>query len=273
MTLPAHKAPAGPTGLTAALASVYDIYHRRAYVDPDPLVYLYDYPALADREIAGLLASALAYGRVAQIMASVGDLLSRLGSSPADYLDRASPARIRRRMGGFVHRFADAEAMVALLIAIRRIRREEGGLYTCFRRGVSREDDTISPALTRFVDRLHHAGAGGHLIPHPGRGSACKRLHLFLRWMVRRDAVDPGGWDAVPTATLIVPLDVHMHRIGRALGFTRRRAADLRTALEITAGFRAIAPDDPVKYDFSLTRLGIRADCDLDGFINRLSAG
>jgi len=257
----------------AALERVYATYHRRSYVHPDPLAFLYDYPDLADREIVGLIASALAYGKVSRIMVSVGDVLQRMGPSPAVYVDHTPPSRMRSDMAGFVHRFADAGAMAALLGAVRSLRGTCGGLNACFRSAIAPGDDTVIPALGRFVDRLHHFGAGGHLLPHPERGSACKRLHLFLRWMVRCDDVDPGGWDAATPAMLIIPLDVHMHRIGRALGFSRRRAADRRTALEVTAGFRAIAPEDPVKYDFSLTRLGIRSDCDLDGFLEGLPKG
>ncbi len=256
--------------LKAELERIYAAYHRRQYVDPDPLLFLYDYEDLGDREIVGLLASALAYGRVAQIMVSVADLLRRLGPSPAGYLDETSPSRLRRDMAGFVHRFADAEAMASLLGAIRRVRRAHGGLCASFCDGFDPNADTILPALTRFVECLQRYGAGGHLMPHPGRGSACKRLHLFLRWMVRKDEVDPGGWDAVPATMLLVPLDVHMHRVGSTLGFTRRRSADAVAAQEVTAGFRNIAPDDPVKYDFSITRLGIRSDGDMGAFLKRV---
>ena len=98
----------------------------------------------------------------------------------------------------------------------------------------------------------------GHLLSDPARGSTCKRLHLYLRWMVRTDAVDPGGWTAVRPAQLLVPVDVHMHRIGRALGFTRRAQPSGRATEDITAAFRRLSPDDPVRYDFALTRLGIR---------------
>jgi len=129
----------------------------------------------------------------------------------------------------------------------------------------------LLPALGRFVDELCSAAGGldDHLLPRPERGSACKRLNLWLRWMVRRDAVDPGGWTGVSPAQLVVPLDVHMHRICRALGLTRREAADLRTAVEITDAFRSFAPDDPVRYDFALTRLGIRPgpEADLEAFL------
>jgi uncharacterized protein (TIGR02757 family) len=111
--------------------------------------------------------------------------------------------------------------------------------------------------------RAEARGARNYLLPDPAAGSACKRLHLYLRWMVRRDAVDPGGWSRVRARQLVAPVDVHMHRLGRALGFTKRRQADARTALEITAALRRFAPHDPVRYDFALTRLGIRDDARL----------
>ncbi|MBW2545477.1 MAG: TIGR02757 family protein, partial [Deltaproteobacteria bacterium] len=106
-------------------------------------------------------------------------------------------------------------------------------------------------------------------VPLPAKGSACKRLNLFLRWMVRRDDVDPGGWDDIPPSKLVIPLDTHMHRICLAFGFTKRKQADMKTALEITDSFRAIVPDDPVRYDFALTRLGIRKDAAPASLLNK----
>ena len=93
------------------------------------------------------------------------------------------------------------------------------------------------------------------------KASAMKRLNLFLRWMVRQDEVDPGGWRVAPRL-LIVPLDVHMHRCARALGLTQRNAADMKTALDITRSLAKFCPEDPVKYDFCITRFGIRPDMD-----------
>ena len=97
----------------------------------------------------------------------------------------------------------------------------------------------------------------GHLVPIPEKGSAAKRLHLFMRWMIRKDAVDPGGWDDLSPSRLIVPVDVHMHRICTHLAFTQKKQANLKTAVEVTQCFRKIMPQDPVKYDFALTRIGI----------------
>ncbi|MFW6062129.1 MAG: DUF2400 family protein [Planctomycetota bacterium] len=106
-------------------------------------------------------------------------------------------------------------------------------------------------------------------MPDPSRGSACKRLLLWLRWMVRRDAVDPGDWRGVPASKLVIPLDVHMHRITRLLGFTRRKQANLATAMEVTAGFARLCPADPVRYDFALTRFGIHPDMEPDELLAR----
>jgi uncharacterized protein (TIGR02757 family) len=139
-----------------------------------------------------------------------------------------------------------------------------GSLERCFADGMKFDMTSTAPALDRFVRTLKvEAGSPCEsLLPDPGRGSACKRLNLFLRWMVRRDEVDPGLWYNVSSSILTVPLDVHMHRIGLRLGLTDRKQADIRTAAEITESFRRFSPEDPVKYDFALTRLGIRDDID-----------
>ncbi len=109
----------------------------------------------------------------------------------------------------------------------------------------------------------------GHLVPSPEKGSACKRLLLYLKWMIRKDDVDPGGWNLDPSK-LVVPLDTHMYYITSKLGFTNRKSADLKTALEVTDVFKKISPNDPTKYDFALTRLGIKNELDRDEFINHI---
>jgi uncharacterized protein (TIGR02757 family) len=244
------------------LERLYRKYNRRSLVHPDPLEFLYVYENLPDREVAGMVAAALAYGRVAQIIKSVGAVLAVLGPAPAKTLLSAAPETIADRLCGFVHRFATGDKVCFLLAGIRQVLNRHGTLQNCFcaHRGDDRQ--TVRPGLTGLVHEvLAGAGAGpGHLLALPWRNSACKRLHLFLRWMVRKDAVDPGGWDRISPAALIVPLDVHMHRVGRLMGFTDRNGADLKTALEITEGFRRFCPEDPVRYDFALTRVGMGGD-------------
>jgi len=244
------------------LERLYARCNHRSLVAPDPLQFLYDYHDPRDREVVGLIAATLAYGRVAQIVNSVGRVLARLGPAPATFLATRAAADIGRAVAGFRHRFTTDRDIAGLLLAVRDMLARHGSLGACFRACLRPGDTTVLPALDRFVRELA-AGAQGlsvFTVPQPSNGSACKRLNLFLRWMVRRDAVDPGGWDGIDPAMLVVPLDTHMFGIGRALGFTRRRGPDRAAALDITAGFRLLAPDDPVRYDFALTRIGMRAD-------------
>ncbi len=240
------------------LNALYRKYNRREYLGSDPVEQVHRFRTNRDRELAGLIASSLAYGRVRQIQRSLAEVFRRLGP-PADAVTGTSPAALRRRLAGFKHRFTTGAEMAALLIGAGRLIREHGSLGACFVAQVAPGDETSLPALCRFTDALRDAARDrfDSLVPTPSRGSACKRLHLYLRWMVRDDAVDLGLWRGVPRRLLVVPLDTHMHRIGRRFGLTCRRSADLRTALEITRGFAAFSPRDPVRYDFALTRLGI----------------
>jgi len=253
------------------LENLYERYNQREHIHPDPLEVLYRYEGFWDREIVAIVASSLAYGRVSQILRSVSCVLERMTPTPRIFLNRASPDVIRQTFSGFRHRFTTDENLCAMLVGVKRVLKRYGNLHACFTEGLHDDDDTILPALCAFTERLT-AGADGpiqHLVPSPQKGSACKRLNLFLRWLVRQDEVDPGGWDSISPSKLIVPVDIHMHRIGLLMGLTKRRQADMRTAVEITQGFRAVAPEDPVKYDFSLTRLGIRGDADLGGLLKR----
>ena len=251
------------------LDELYGLYNRREFVHPDPLEFLYAYPDLRDREVVGLVASSLAYGRVAQILKSVSSILERMNPSPSTFLQHSSQKLLHSTYSGFSHRFTTGEEMALMLWGAKSVIERYGSLYECFIAGLKDGEDTVLPALTAFVREINTVLPGGRnsLLPSPDRGSACKRLNLFLRWMVREDEVDPGGWRKVPASKLIVPLDTHMHRICLRFNQTKRKQADMRTALEITYGFRKIAPEDPVRYDFALTRLGIRDDTDLDAFL------
>ena len=264
--------PHTPPSITREkLDQLYRFYNHRQFVHPDPLEFLYDYGNLRDREIVGLIASSLAYGRVAQILKSVFAVLERMKPSPFSFLQNTSRKRILSTFSDFRHRFTTGDELASLLWGTKQVIDSYGSLYACFCAGMH-PDDTVLPALSAFVGELK----GGmtrernSLLPSPRKGSACKRLNLFLRWMVREDRVDPGGWRKIPLDKLIVPLDTHMHRIGRLLKLTERKQADMRTALEITGRFRDLLPEDPVRYDFALTRLGIRKDGDLEGFLETL---
>jgi uncharacterized protein (TIGR02757 family) len=256
------------------LDSLYTRCNHRRYAQPDPLQFLYDYEDRRDREIVGLVASSLAYGRVSQILASVSLVLARM-RSPAVFLHGAGKRELVDTFEDFRHRFTSGADLADLLYGARCAIEDYGSLEACFRAGLADGDETVVPALSRFTREIWRPLQEGchYLLPDPARGSACKRAFLFLRWMIRKDAVDPGGWQDIAASRLVVPLDTHMYRISRDLDFTRRRQANLKTALEITARFREIEPDDPVKYDFTLTRFGIRAEMDRAELIDYLELG
>lgn len=258
--------------LRETLEDLYDRYNDRVFVSPDPLVFLYDYDEAADREVVGLVASTLAFGTVKQIAGSIEAALEVMGSSPAVYLEGSSEQEIRDVFKGFKHRWVTGEDLACVVIGAKSVREEYGSLGACFLEGFDETHRDVIPALERFVETITRDAAFScaGMVPSPCGMSSCKRLNLFLRWMIRCDRVDPGGWNGISPSKLVVPLDTHMHRFGLALGLTERRQPNMITAREITDAFREIAPHDPVKYDFALTRLGIRRDKDRPEFLMRL---
>ncbi|MDA8086848.1 MAG: TIGR02757 family protein [Nitrospiraceae bacterium] len=246
----------------------YKKYNKRQFVHPDPLEFLYEYSDPRDLEITGLIASSFAYGRVKQILAKTGFVLEKIGP-PHDFVLKTGKGTLEKLFGGFKHRLVTGEELIFFLGRIRTVLEKYGSLNECFLAGFKKDDDTVLPALTDFVSALCPAGICPRttLLSRPEKGSACKRLNLFLRWMIRKDEVDPGGWDGISPAKLIVPLDTHLHSLSIALGLTGRKQAGMRAALEITRAFREISPDDPVRYDFTLTRPGIQNDKQLMDFL------
>jgi len=243
------------------LENLYRRYNRREFVHPDPLEFLYAYTDAGDREITGLIASSLAYGRVTQILKSVSVVLDKMGRSPRYFIENSTEKQIKKTFIGFKHRFTTADELSGMLLGVKHALQKHKTLEKCFTAAMKPSETNVSNAICGFITEITgKKGCGTSLLPSPARKSAFKRVNLFLRWMVRKDAVDPGGWTSVCPAKLIVPLDTHMHRIGRKMGFTIRKQGDLRTALEITEAFRKFSPSDPVKYDFCLTRTGIRSE-------------
>lgn len=252
--------------IASYLEELYSKYNRRELVSPDPLQFLYRYDRVEDREIAALIASSLAYGRVATILKSVAAVLDRMGSSPRDFIENTPPIRRQVLFLGFRHRFTGGGEVAALLDGVQSVIERAGslGAYLVAER---KRCGSLTSALESLIAALE-CGFRNTLLSPPSRGSACKRHFLMLRWMTRHDDVDPGGWDLDP-AELLVPLDTHMYTICRELGFTCRKSADLKTAEEVTAAFRQIRPDDPVRYDFVLTRFGIRDDLRQDDLLRQ----
>jgi uncharacterized protein (TIGR02757 family) len=250
------------------LEELYAGFNRREYVSPDPLEFLYLYDDPADREVVGLIASSLAYGRVASILSSVRKVLDVLGGHPADALAGTDEATLLSRLAGFKYRFNDGAEMSKFLSGIGAALREYGALENLFlaRMPSGGGRSATLEAMDGFAETILRVGGlrQSQLLPLASKGSACKRLALFIRWMARTDDVDPGGWSRVSPCDIIVPLDTHMFRIATGLGFVKRSSADGAAALEVTKGFAAFRPDDPIRYDFALTRFGIRTGMSVD---------
>jgi len=246
--------------LKAALENIYIKWNQPYYIHPDPLEFVHRYSHPLDQEIVGLLASSLAYGRVQQILKSLETLFDRLGP-PAETVLGSPDVDLELRLSDFKHRFTTGSQITRLLGRVREAVERFGSLGNFFLSFYDPSEENLIPALSKFVQALTEGNDDlKFLIPNPRRGSACKRLFLFLRWMVRKDEVDLGIWPGVDKSKLIIPLDTHMLRIGKEFGWVGNKQGNLNAAIKITLGFKSIAPDDPVKYDFALTRWGIRDD-------------
>ncbi|HEY5514517.1 MAG TPA: TIGR02757 family protein [Geomonas sp.] len=243
----------------------------------DPLSFCHRYQTPQDREIAGLIAASFAYGNVKIILRNLAGIFDAMGGSPRLFVERFEPKQGLRLFAGFKHRFNDGRDLCALLLACQTMLREAGSIEGWLLRFHDDGREDVTQTLSDFtgaVKALDYSavfGAGGiphdsyfpFLFPSPASGSACKRLCMYLRWMVRPDdGIDLGIWKGISPAQLVIPVDAHIQRICGFLGFTCRKQADWRMAREITSRLRQLDPEDPVKYDFSLCHLGISEGCD-----------
>lgn len=254
--------PQPSVDLKRYLDGLYRRYNGSRHIAPDPLQHVYRYDDPAGREIAAWIASAFAFGRMKQINSYLERIFQAIGS-PADFLVRNGLQEFQSCFQGWTYRFTTGWDLAYLMLGLKRMAEEYGSLGACFhkayRAAYRGSDETFLPCIYLFVAkmRVYMDNRDCFLVADPAKGSALKRLNLFLRWMVRRDSVDPGVWEGLPASRLIVPLDTHMFRTARVLGYTDRKQANLRTALEVTKGFRSLCPQDPVRYDFGLTKQGI----------------
>lgn len=245
------------------------------FLSSDPLLFVHRFKRKEDREIVGLIASSLAYGRVAGIKKSVENVLRVMGDAPYLFTMKFKPRRQARLFSGFVHRFNTGEDIVCLLSFMRQMIEEKGSIGGFFTEGYSPEDKNVKNALISFSERALRLDAYGiygtdslpkeagvrFFFPTPANGSPCKRLNLYLRWMVRRDKLDMGLWKGIGPSRLVIPIDTHIARISKNIGLTGRSTPDWKMAEEITEALKEFDPEDPVKYDFALCRLGILDKC------------
>lgn len=259
--------------LRNALEDLYDAY-QDDYLAMDPLELVRRYDDPRDQEIAAFVAAGLAIGQYDLIRRAVRGVLDCMQPSPYRFVRDFNPKKQSGLFVDFKYRFYRARDIQLLISWMAQMIREAGSIREFFLDTYSENDPDIGPGLSRFVRSvlaldpapfypdIPRKGSGiRHFLADPEDGSACKRLNLFLRWMVRRDALDLGLWPEISTARLVIPLDTHIARFGRYLGLTRRHASGWHMALDITASLRRFDPVDPVKYDFALCTLGKLSDC------------
>jgi uncharacterized protein (TIGR02757 family) len=243
----------------------------------DPVQIVRRYPRVDDREVVAFIAAGLAFGRVASVMASVEAVCRVMGERPAAFVRAFDPVRDGGALRPLVHRWTRGVDLAGVLWILGRTIETHGSIEQAFARGLDSGAPDVEHALEQFsaearaIDlrpaygrRIRNPGAH-YFFSRPSTGSACKRLNLFLRWMTRRDGVDPGGWTRVPARQLVVPLDTHTIRVGKCLRLTRRASPGWKMAAEITAALRACDPDDPVRYDFALCHLSMMGACGYAG--------
>jgi uncharacterized protein (TIGR02757 family) len=262
-----------PRALAEPLEQLYRDFDYRARVERDAIQYPGRYADRADRELVGLLTACLAYGRVDLFGRALDGVLSAMGPSPSAFVRAFDPARDAARFALFYYRFNRPPDLVAFCIAARDLLAQHGTLEACWNAGDPDPRAPLGPVLERFARRFLDADVraafprGGvtrgyrHLFPLPSAGGPCKRLMLFLRWMVRREAPDFGLWTSVSPSRLMIPLDTHVENMARAINLTRRRSRSWKMAEEISARLALLDPADPVKYDFALCHKRMSGDC------------
>ncbi|HEV8471952.1 MAG TPA: TIGR02757 family protein [Methylomirabilota bacterium] len=259
--------------LREPLERLYRDFDYDARLGRDAIRYPLRYADPADRELVALLTACLAYGRVDLFGRQLDGVFAAMGPAPAAFVRDFDPRRDGRRFDGFLYRFNRPRDLVAFCVAARDALARWGTLEKCFLAGDAEPRGPIAPALERFARAFLEADLGDvfprgrlsrgyrHLFPLPSGGGPCKRLLLFLRWMVRREPPDFGAWTGVSPARLLIPIDTHVENMSRAIGLTRRRSRTWKMAEEITARLARLDASDPVKYDFALCHTRMAGDC------------
>jgi uncharacterized protein (TIGR02757 family) len=259
--------------LRELLDSFYAGYDFQGRIARDPIEFPRRYDRPEDAEVAGFIASSFAYGKVELFKPVVASILSVMGESPYDFLCSFRPSSQRRLFAGLRYRFNRTEDIVCLLYVTGRALRENGSLEHIFKSQYREDSKDISIGMTGLIETLEACDTTpvyGRNVMTPGflqffslpaKGSSCKRMNLFLRWMIRDRDIDLGLWKDIPKSRLVMPLDTHIARISRCLGLTKRNSQDWNMAVEITESLKRFDPEDPLKYDFALCHQGIAGIC------------
>lgn len=244
------------------LDSKVEQYNRTAFIADDPISIPHRFSDPRDIEISGLWASILAWGLRKTIIRSCNRLFELMDNAPYDFIVNHHENDLKKLLG-FKHRTFNPTDTLYFVSFLNHYYQHNHSLEGAFTTGMTREDSNVKAGLISFHDLFfsldHFPQRTRKHISTPVRGSACKRINMFLRWMVRKDSsgVDFGLWKILKPSQLVCPLDLHVNRVARNLGLIQRTPSDWRAALELTDNLKMLDPEDPVKYDYALFGLGV----------------
>ncbi|MEZ4774270.1 MAG: TIGR02757 family protein [Bacteroidia bacterium] len=248
--------------LAALLDQKYQQYNTPDFIEEDPISIPHQFDQKEDIEIAGFLTALIAWGRRTSIINNANKLMEIMGQSPYDFVMNAEAGELYG-LDEFVHRTFNGGDCQALVLSLKNVYLNHGGLEKIFSKGIHEAHENVYHGILFARDRLvsyeNFPERTQKHIANPAAGSSAKRINMFLRWMVRDDqrGVDFGLWKHISPHQLICPLDVHTGNVARKLGLLTRKQNDWKAAAELTANLRSFCPEDPVKYDFSLFGLGV----------------
>ncbi len=238
------------------------LYNNKSFIETDPITIPHRFSRLQDIEIMGFWAAMLAWGQRVTIINKANELVALMDGAPYDFI-KNHKEKDRKRFLNFKHRTFQPTDTLYFLEFFQQYYQENDSLEMAFAQHIKAEDEHVGNALRGFHELFFSLPDAPQRtrkhIATPARKSCCKRLNMFLRWMVRKDdkGVDLGLWDNISPAQLLIPLDVHVDRVARRLGLLQRKRTDWQSVLELTAQLRTFDPDDPVKYDFALFGMGV----------------
>ena len=248
-------------------------YHYKAFdksqISPDPLQFLHLFDNEKDIEVIGFIASVFAYGNVNQIIKTLDKILLITNAKPYNFILNLEKTGNQIKLKGLKHRFYNEEDIQNLFFSLHTLYKNEGALKNIFykyfgpnnkniKEGLSGFSQTFISEIKKNTKSKKVSPGVRFMFPLPKLCSACKRMNLFLRWMVRKDELDFGLWSEIPADRLIIPVDTHIARICKSLKLTSYKNVNWKMAEEITENLKKFDPVDPVKYDFDICHIGMR---------------
>ncbi|MFO7445288.1 MAG: TIGR02757 family protein [Ignavibacteriaceae bacterium] len=242
--------------------------HYKAFdkfqISPDPLQFLHLFSDKREIELVGFISSIFAYGNIKQIINTLNRLMAAGDNKPYNFIANSTSAQIKKKLAGIKHRFYSEEDVNLFFQILSKVYNQEGSLEKIFMQHYNQADKNLKNSINEFSKYfLNIAGKENthgfkFMFSLPEKGSACKRMNLFLRWMIRKDELDFGLWKGIPPDKLVIPVDTHVAKICKKLKLTSINNVSWKMAEEITDNLRRFDPNDPVKYDFAICHIGMR---------------